>query len=83
MTDDERDQRIGTLTDAIAETNRNINALGAKVDALIDQVDALTGVVEKQGTQIAQNSTQVDALVWIMRQHLIVDHGYDPGPDVD
>lgn len=34
MTDDERDARIDTLTDAIADTNHNVAALTADVASL-------------------------------------------------
>ena len=39
MTDDERDARIDTLIDAIADTNRNVNTLADDVAALTRVMD--------------------------------------------
>lgn len=70
MTDAERDARIDTLTDAIADTNRAVMAL------------AVNG--ERTESNVTKLTANVDGLMWIMRQHLIVDHGYpEPEDDTD
>lgn len=73
MTDDERDARIETLTDAIAETNRAVNVLTTNVTSLTAGVAALTG-------DVAALTADVASLSRLMRTHLVEDHGY---PDID
>lgn len=73
MTDDERDARIETLTDAIAETNRAVNALTTNVASLTGNVASLTGNVTSLTGDVASLSR-------MMRTHLVEDHDY---PDID
>ncbi|CAN5704534.1 hypothetical protein BH24ACT5_BH24ACT5_22360 [soil metagenome] len=45
MTDGEREARIDTLTDAIAETNRDVPALTANLEGVGGGIDALMWIV--------------------------------------
>lgn len=63
MTDDERDARIETLTDAIADTNRAV--------AETSRIAAETSRV------VASLAGETAFLQRLMRTHLVVDHGYD------
>jgi hypothetical protein len=83
MTDDERDQRIDTLTDAIADTNRTVRALAVSVGALTADVQALTadvggltsGVGQLAGA-IRTTNDGVASLTRLVHLHLHLDHDY-------
>lgn len=87
MTDDERDARIETLTDAIAATNRGLNDLRVQVAETSRGLDDLRGQVADTNAAIGQTSTiaaglaaDIASLARLMHSHLAHDHNY---PEVD
>lgn len=80
MTDDERDARIETLTDAIAETNRAVNVLTTNVTSLTADVASLTSDVTSLTAGVTSLTGDVASLSRLMRTHLVEDHDY---PDID
>lgn len=77
MTDGERDQRIETLTDAIAETNRN---LGHRIEQLAIEVAENSRTVTALLAVAAITNGNVNTLTELVHLHLHVDHDY---PDLD
>lgn len=83
MTDDERDARIDTLTDAIADTNRNVNAIAGQVASLAGQVASLADAQAVTERHITLLASDITSLARLMRQHLRDDHGYPEIGDDD
>lgn len=90
MNDEERDVRLGTLTDALADTNRAIVALTDPVDTLVDAVADTSRQVAGLGQVVAINSDHIGRLASetaflhrFLRGPLEIDHGFELGDDDD
>lgn len=77
MNDEERDARLESLLDAIADTNRTVAALSADTS---NAIAALAARQETTDRQLALLTTDIASLARLMRQHLVIDHGY---PEID
>jgi len=81
--DEERDRRIETLTDAIADAHRaaaEAHRAAAGADARISR---LAEQQEITGQRVALLADDIATLSRLMRQHLIVDHDYPTIEDDD
>lgn len=75
MTDDDRNARIETLADAIADTNRAVAGLS-------DHAERVDRQLERVDRQVDRVVLGIETLADVVQLHLQNDHGY-PRPTED